>query len=155
MACLMAAELQHSDLAVQLMAGLKLRGWKSTSALRNFVCLLCSQKHPLTIDQMTRLPGMETYHRVTVYRLVMRLEHEGLIRSISFAGRARRFILDGLCTALGYALCSKCNTLHELNAAPLLMKSCDENALAGWTNLRTELLYFGICPACVLCESRG
>ena len=126
-------------------------GMRKTRVLELALGVLVSENRPMRLDDLATSPELQGQcDRATVYRLLKRLEEQGLIRRLGLHERAAYYVMQFPGEHGDYLICRDCGSIERLR------RHCPVEALeqeiareTGYAELHHELEFFGICPACV------
>ena len=105
---------------------------------------------PLRLDDLATSEVLDGQcDQATVYRLLKRLEENGLIRRLGLHERAAYYVMQFPGEHGDYLICRDCGSIERLQ------RNCPVEALekeiageTGYLDLQHELEFFGTCPAC-------
>lgn len=112
---------------------------------------LIKSPRPLTLASLADEPRLkEQCDRATVYRLLVRLEENGVIRRLGLHDRAAYYTMKYPDEHGDYLICSECGNIEELDIHCPVEELEEEIAeKSGYQRLYHELEFFGVCPGCV------
>jgi len=139
-----------SNVAGAILCELQARGFRRTAALGNLIREMVAHAAPATLTYWASLPTLRELNPVTIYRLMMRLEQAGMVRRLHLGERAQCFQLIQPGPQPDYLVCTNCGELEPVQLPPELRSLEQRLALqSGWTAVRHELEFFGLCPDCM------
>ncbi|CAN5491413.1 Fur family transcriptional regulator [soil metagenome] len=126
------------------------RGLRRTNALRQLLAVLVESPSPLTLQELVETDRLrDLCDRVTLYRLLDRLEKIGLVRRLGLHERAAHFTIALPGRHDDYLVCTGCGTIEKLDMecpVEILEKQVAKDS--GFTDVHHELEFFGTCPEC-------
>lgn len=125
-------------------------GMRRTHTLDAVLGLLLATHRPLSASEIVdSAPLKGKCDPATVYRMVVRLEEQGILRRLGLRDRAAHYTIRHPHTHDDYIVCTRCGTIEELDMQCPVEALEDEIARkSGFTNLDHELEFFGVCPSC-------
>ncbi len=125
-------------------------GLRRTKALRELLAVLVPSPNPLTLQELGDTDRLrDLCDRVTLYRLLDRLEKIGLIRRLGFHERAAHFAIALPGRHDDYLVCTGCGTIEKLDMeCPVEMLEKQVAKESGFRDVHHELEFFGTCPDC-------
>ncbi|KJV07474.1 Fur family transcriptional regulator [Methylocucumis oryzae] len=135
---------------------LKEHGLRTTKAALNVLEVLDSVNTPYSHDDLAQLINLRSngkiiIDRVTLYRILDRLVHSGMVRKIQGADRTWRFMLNNHSIS-GYFECDNCHTfvaLPEDPDIPKLLHTINQRLLTqGIHSSELAVTAHGICHDC-------
>ena len=88
--------------------------------------------------------------KATVYRLLLRLEAQGVIRRLGLHERSAFFIFLYPGEHHDFLICTDCGKIEEIGmACPVEALENEVAGKFGYRGIYHELEFFGLCPACV------
>lgn len=125
-------------------------GLRRTRALKEVLRTLVSATRPLTLADMAGSPALKNLcDKATVYRLLTRLEHNGIIRRLGLHDRAAYYTMIFPGHHDDYLICTQCGAIEKLDlACPVEKLEAQISKESGYRRLYHELEFFGVCPAC-------
>lgn len=127
------------------------KGIRKTAGLVEMMAVLSGLAAPASMTELVRDPRMRRWNRTTVYRLIKRLESTGLVCQVNIPHCGRLYWLNrsGGNFGAGFLVCRECRSVVELGLAPHLRAIVDRMShRTGWSGLRCELEFFGVCSDC-------
>ncbi len=126
------------------------RGLRRTKALEEVLRTLIGSPRPLTLADLVESKALRNQcDKATVYRLLMRLEENGILRRLGLHDRCAYFTMKYPGKHSDYLICSECGTIEELDiACPVEALEKEISAKSGYRKLYHELEFFGVCPDC-------
>jgi Fur family ferric uptake transcriptional regulator len=123
---------------------------RRTRALEELLRELVERDTPATFSDLAASPRMAPQcDKATVYRLLVRLEENGLVRRLGSHGRSTYFYLNYPGEHHDYLICSECGTIEKLDiACPVEALEEEVARTSGYRRLYHELEFFGVCPDC-------
>ena len=141
-----------TDLHAIILEKCKKAGLRRTKSLSALLETLIEASAPATLAELAESKKMANMcDKVTVYRLLQRLEDKGVVRRLGLHERSAYFALihpGQHCT--DYLICTECNSIEPIKAAcPVHALEREIAESSGFQNLYHELEFFGVCPECV------
>ena len=135
--------------AVQLaLKRLSALGYRQTALLLTVLKEMASHHSPVTLSGLMSLPGIGACDPSSVYRLVKRLESEGIVTKLGLGHKAPHYILNMPGHQHSYLICKLCGVLEETCEQAPVSTECVDCHFAPWTKVKSELWFTGICPNC-------
>ncbi len=127
---------------------------RRTRALEVVIEELARRGKPSTLAEMSGTPLVKMQcDPATVYRLVMKLEEQGLVRRLGFHERSSYFMLVIPNHHHDYLVCTQCGAIEQLDmACPVHALEKKLEKQSGYSGIYHELEFFGVCPACTLAQ---
>ncbi len=128
----------------------RIAGLRRTRALEAVLMSLVSANRPLTLAHVAGSPSLKNgCDKVTVYRLLTRLEHHGIIRRLGLHDRSAYYSMIFPGRHDDYLICTACGVIEKLDlACPVEKLEAQISRESGFRKLYHELEFFGVCPAC-------
>ncbi len=128
------------------------RGLRRTKALQELLRVLIAAERPLNLTELESAPELsDQCDRVTLYRLLSRLEERGIVRRLGFRERAAYFTFCYPGEHHDYLICTDCGKIESLSlACPVEALEKQVMADTGFSGLYHELEFFGRCPKCAI-----
>lgn len=125
-------------------------GMRRTQALDSVLRLLMEGGRPMTAGEIAEAPTLKGHcDPATVYRLLVRLEENGILRRLGLRDRAAHYAIRHDHTHDDYIVCTRCGSIEELEMdCPVEALEAEIARKSGFTNLDHELEFFGVCPSC-------
>ncbi|MEM7395196.1 MAG: Fur family transcriptional regulator [Verrucomicrobiota bacterium] len=125
-------------------------GLRRTRALVAVIRTLASRDTPTTLADLAKEELMEeTCDQATIYRILIRLEEEGITRRLGLHNRAAYYILNYPETHRDYLICTECGMIDTLDVScPVEALEKEISNQSGYKKLYHELEFFGVCPDC-------
>ncbi len=125
-------------------------GLRKTVLLEKVLQLLLHHTEPVTIQALQQSPDISNAcDPATLYRLLARLESNGIVRRIGLHERAAHYILNSSAGHHDYVVCVDCGEVRPLDiecpVGPLEEQVSRET---GFENIYHELQFYGRCPKC-------
>lgn len=141
----------HSTLS-HLLTKCKESGLRKTKSLVALLQTMTEKSVPVTITDLIESPMLsDQCDKVTIYRLLQRLNENGIIRRIGLHERSAYFILLLPDRHKDYLICTSCNHIEAIKApCPVHQLEEDIAKQSGYKKLFHELEFFGICPSCAI-----
>lgn len=126
-------------------------GLRRTWALEELLNQLIHAKRPLTLaDLADAAPLKDKCDRATVFRLLVRLEKQGILRRLGLHDRSAYYTLNVPGQHSDYLICTECGAIERLDiACPVEALEAQISKQSGFQKLYHELEFFGVCPSCV------
>jgi len=125
-------------------------GLRKTKSLVALLETLLEMNRPVTLMELCESSKLKTLcDKVTIYRLLQRLNENGIIRRLGLHERSAYFALLIPGTHCDYLICTGCNSIEPIKAAcPVHALEKEIAEKSGYKKLYHELEFFGICPKC-------
>ena len=128
-------------------------GWASSSLASSTRIsqppLKLEQRRPLSLAQLAECDRLAGCDRATVYRLLVRLESNGIVRRLGLHERSAFFTLLLPGEHRDYLICTECGTIDTIDiACPVEALEKEVQRKSGFRGLYHELEFFGVCPSC-------
>lgn len=141
---------EHASQVAALIQRCREAGLRRTALLDIVLRILTENTQPLTTNELVEREEVKNQcDPATVYRLLTRLEENGLLRRLGLRDRSAHYVLRQQHSHDDYLVCTECGTIEQLDMeCPV---SSMEKAIAkqsGFRNLEHELEFFGVCPDC-------
>jgi Fe2+ or Zn2+ uptake regulation protein len=132
----------------QAVAILRHHGMRRTRILNLVLHDLARRTRPATIAEVGESLG-ETVDPATLYRMMERLLHAGVVRRLGLHERAHHYELLTPGQHKDYLICTRCGAIGEINEACPVHDLQDILAKrTGYTELQHDLVFYGVCPEC-------
>ena len=130
-------------------------GMRRTQALESVLNLLLNSESPMTAGEIVEAPALKGHcDPATVYRLLVRLEENGILRRLGLRDRAAHYTIRHAHHHDDYIVCTKCGSIEELEMeCPVEALEAEIAKKSGFTHLDHELEFFGVCPSCTASDS--
>ncbi len=128
----------------------RMAGLRRTRALVAVLKSLVTAHSPLTLADVAGSPELKNgCDKATVYRLLTRLEHHGIIRRLGLHDRSAYYSMIFPGRHDDYLICTACGVIEKLDlACPVEKLEAQISRESGFRKLYHELEFFGICPSC-------
>lgn len=125
-------------------------GMRRTQALIDTLRELIARDAPATLSELAESPALrDRCDKATVYRLLMRLEGNGLVRRLGLHERAAYFTIKYPGHHSDYLVCTQCGSIDTLDiSCPVEALEKDVSQRSGFKELYHELEFYGVCPQC-------
>lgn len=125
-------------------------GLRRTWALEELLNLLIATAKPLTLADLADSPTLkDRCDRATVFRLLVRLEKQGILRRLGLHDRSAYYTLNVPGKHSDYLICTECGVIEKLDiACPVEALEAKISKQSGFKKLYHELEFFGVCPLC-------
>lgn len=124
-------------------------GLRKTRALVDLLAEMVEQRRPLSLAQLADCDRLAGCDRATVYRLLVRLESNGIVRRLGLHERSAFFTLLLPGEHRDYLICTECGTIDTIDiACPVEALEKEVQRKSGFRGLYHELEFFGVCPSC-------
>lgn len=156
-ACVLPGELACSGMSLKsaskiddVLIRCRNAGLRRTRALEAVLLKLVNAVRPLTLaDVAATLAHKNGCDQATVYRLLTRLEHHGIIRRLGLHNRSAYYSMIFPGRHDDYLICTACGVIEKLDlACPVEKLEAQISRESGFQKLYHELEFFGVCPAC-------
>lgn len=146
----MEEEKSNEDRLDWALACCREQGLRRTKALEAVLGSLVNSEKPLSLNQLEQTPYFqEQGDRVTIYRLLMKLEMHRLVRRLGLHDRSMYFVMNYPHSHEDYLICKDCGKIETINlACPVEELEEEVSQKSGYQDLYHELEFFGTCPAC-------
>lgn len=125
-------------------------GLRRTRALSDVLSILIQACQPITLGDIADSEALASgADKATVYRLLIKLEHHGLIRRLGLHDRAAYYTINLPGEHHDYLICNDCGRIERLDIAcpvEVLEKTISQNS--GFKRIYHELTFYGQCPEC-------
>jgi len=149
-----SAESEIEALLPGLLDRVRAEGLRRSPTLIALLLEMARDDRPRTLASLAEIPTLAGRDPVTIYRVIMKLEGAGMVRRLSLGSRAHHFQLIRPGRQPDYLICTDCGSLQEITEAAFLVRvEEDVAARSGWSSVRHELEFFGVCPNCAEPES--
>lgn len=128
----------------------KKAGLRKTTSLVALVKTMLNLTLPVTLADLLETKELKNKcNKVTVYRILQRLNENGIVRRIGLHERSAYFILLLPDSHRDYLICTSCNHIETIKApCPVHELEKELAGQTGYKKLFHELEFFGICPKC-------
>lgn len=124
------------------------QGMRRTRILVLVLRELARRGGPATVAEMGEALG-DDVDPATLYRMVERLLHVGVVRRVGLHDRAQHVELVIPGRHRDYLICTECGAVGEIiEGCPVGPVEAHLAKRTGYRNLRHELLFYGTCPEC-------
>ncbi|HSJ01025.1 MAG: Fur family transcriptional regulator [Verrucomicrobium sp.] len=125
-------------------------GLRRTWALEELLKKLIESAKPLTLaDLADAEPLKDKCDRATVFRLLVRLEKQGILRRLGLHDRSAYYTMNFPGEHSDYLICTECGVIEKLDiACPVEALEAKISKQSGFKKLYHELEFFGVCPLC-------
>lgn len=125
-------------------------GLRKTALLEKVLRCLLGHAEPITIQLLQQSPEIaDACDPATLYRLLARLEGNGIVRRIGLHERAAHYILNSSVGHHDYVVCVECGDVRSLDiecpVGPIEERVSRET---GFKDIYHELQFYGRCPKC-------
>ena len=129
---------------------LRQRGMRRTRALELVIEEMALAGRPVTIQELAAKKSLQQQcDHATVYRLVIKLLEQGLVRKLGLHERSAYFTLLVPGEHHDYLVCTECGTIESIDmSCPVKQLEEDIMATSGFQRVYHELEFYGVCPAC-------
>lgn len=141
----------HAMPFAQILHSLESSGWRCSATLVQLIRALHQLKHPVSLAELHHVPELRSRHRVTLYKLLLRLEERGVVRRLHLRAGGSVFQLITSAHMPDYLICTGCHSLYEIPAEPVLTTQLYETCrlnFGGWKVNHHELKFYGTCLEC-------
>ena len=142
------AEIQ--EYVADCIKALRSRGMRRTRALELVIEELAKSGKPLTIAELAAKRSLKTQcDQATVYRLVMKLLEQTMVRKLGLQDRSAYFALLIPGEHHDYLVCTECGTIKNIDmSCPVGKLEKDIMKRSGFKEVYHELEFYGVCPKC-------
>ena len=124
------------------------RGLRRTKAMEELLRYLIDADKPRTLADCATELG-DQCDKATVYRLLVRLEENGIIRRLGLHDRSAYFTMRYPDRHNDYLICTECGSIDSLDiSCPVEALEREISEKSGFQKLYHELEFFGVCPEC-------
>lgn len=123
-------------------------GYRRTPLLHTVLSEMATSHAPVTVSDLMSMPGIGECDHSSAYRLLKRLESEGIVTRLGVAHKAPHYMLVMPGHQHTYLVCTMCGVLEEADCPPPAKGVCVDCEFTPWTNVKPELWFTGICPDC-------
>jgi Fur family transcriptional regulator, ferric uptake regulator len=126
------------------------QGLRRTKALEELLFTLIEAGKPMTLAELAGSKRLiDQCDKVTVFRLLQRLNEHGIVRRLGLHERAAFFTLLEPGKHSDFLICTSCGKIDAIKAPCPVHKLEEEiREKTGYSGLYHELEFFGVCPAC-------
>jgi len=126
-------------------------GLRRTKAMEELLRTLAAENRPMRLAELAESEALATQcDKATVYRLLLRLEAQGVIRRLGLHERSAFFIFLYPGEHHDFLICTDCGKIEEIGmACPVEVLENEVARKFGYRGIYHELEFFGLCPACV------
>jgi len=126
-------------------------GLRRTWALEELLKLLIVSQRPLTLADLAESSTLkDRCDKATVFRLLVRLEKQGILRRLGLHDRSAYYTINLPGKHSDYLICTQCGVIETLDiACPVEKLEVQISKDSGFKKLYHELEFFGVCPQCV------
>jgi len=126
-------------------------GLRKTRALEEVLREMINRDSPLRLEDLVSAENLaDQCDRATVYRLLRRLEENGILRRLGLHERAAYYVMKYPDEHGDYLICRECGTIERLQrSCPVEKLEKELAAETGYADLQHELEFFGTCPGCI------
>ena len=123
-------------------------GLRRTIAMKEALQKLIAASRPLSISEVAN--AMHEYcDKVTVYRLLDRLEKHGVVRRVGLHEREGHYTMRYPDEHSDYLICTECGSVESIDVpCPVGELEKELSERSGFRDLYHELEFFGVCPKC-------
>lgn len=136
------------DVVRVALSRLSLLGYRQTPLLHAVLTEMAAHHTPVTINDLMALPNIRDCNPSTTYRLLKRLESEGIVTCLGMAHRAPHYLLVMPGHQHAYLVCKICGVFEETDASYSPPNVCGDCEFAPWSQVQPEVWFTGICPDC-------
>jgi len=126
-------------------------GMRKTRATIEVLKALVDAKGPVSLNELCAENGplKAEYEMPTIFRLMTRLEQQGLVQKLGFRDRAAYYTLRLKNRHHDYLICTDCGNIEALEiACPVHELEIDIAKKHGFSEIYHELEFYGKCPSC-------
>lgn len=137
-------------LAAELLNRAREAGLRRTKALENILAILVTAHQPLSLADIAESPDLTSgADKATVYRVLIKLEELGFIRSLGLHDRSTYYTLIHAGHHDDYLICTQCGRIQRLDiSCPVEALEKQIETATGFRKLYHELEFYGLCPKC-------
>ncbi len=141
---------EADPILTELIERCRAAGMRRTHALEAVLRRLLESDQPLTATQIAETEGLSgQFDPATIYRMLQRLEDNGLLRRLGLRDRSSYYVIRHGHTHDDYIVCTECGSIQGLQmACPVEALEAEIATQTGFQKLDHELEFFGICPDC-------
>jgi Fur family ferric uptake transcriptional regulator len=127
------------------------KGLRKTRALEEVLRELILQDKPLRLEDLAKSKSLANQcDRATLYRLLIRLEENKIVKRLGLHERAAYYVMKYPDQHGDYLICRDCGSIEKLNhVCPVEQLEKQLAVETGYADLQHELEFFGTCPDCV------
>ncbi|WP_240914679.1 transcriptional repressor [Roseimicrobium sp. ORNL1] len=125
-------------------------GLRRTTALEDLLKALLESPRPMTLGELAESKLLKNRcDRATVFRLLVRLEKQGILRRLGLHDRSAYYTVNLPDGHHDYLICTECGAIEQLDiACPVEQLEAQIARDSGFRKLYHELEFFGVCPKC-------
>ena len=129
---------------------LRARGMRRTRALELVIEEMARAGRPVTVQELASTEALALQcDQATVYRLVIKLLEQGLVRKLGLHERSAYFALLVPGEHHDYLVCTDCGAIQSLDmSCPVSKLEEDIMRQSGFRGVYHELEFYGVCPEC-------
>ena len=118
--------------------------------MHTLLTILAESDRPMTLAALAESETLSgECDKATVYRLLVRLEGQGVIRRLGLHERSAYFSFLYPGEHHDYLICTDCGDIKEIGlSCPLATLEKEVSEKFGYQSLYHELEFFGRCPSC-------
>ncbi len=122
--------------------------YRQTPLLHAVLTEMAEHHVPVTINHLMALPSISDSDYSSTYRLLKRLESEGIVTCLGVAQKAPHYLLVMPGHQHAYLVCKVCGVLEETDASYSSPTVCGDCEFTPWSHVQSEVWFTGICPEC-------
>ena len=124
---------------------------RRTRALELVIEEMAKAGRPVTTQELASTAALaQQCDQATVYRLVIKLLEQGLVRKLGLHERSAYFALLVPGEHHDYLVCTDCGAIQTLDiSCPVAKLEEDIMKTSGFQEIYHELEFYGTCPECV------
>lgn len=132
-------------------------GMRRTPALEHLVRAMYAAGLPRTWQELGAAPELAGYcDKATVFRLLKRLEENGIVRKIGTHERSARYMIQSAGCHHDFLVCRECGQLEVLDlACPAEKLEREIEGRTGYAGLTHDLTFYGVCRECQEAARQG
>jgi Fur family ferric uptake transcriptional regulator len=125
-------------------------GLRRTKAMEELLRTLVGEGRPMTLAELAASGALaDQCDKATVYRLLVRLEGQGIIRRLGLHERSAYFMFLFPGEHQDFLICTDCGKIEEIGMrCPVGALEQEVTEKFGYRGIYHELEFFGRCPGC-------
>lgn len=141
---------QSARLVQETVSRCRALGLRRTAALEDLLKVLIESPRPMTLGELSESKLLKNRcDRATVFRLLVRLEKQGILRRLGLHDRSAYYTVNLPDGHHDYLICTECGAIEQLDiACPVEQLEAQIARDSGFRKLYHELEFFGVCPKC-------
>ncbi len=127
-------------------------GLRRTKAMEELLRTLIENDRPMTLAELASSEALsDQCDKATVYRLLVRLQGQGIVRRLGLHERSAYFTFIYPGEHYDYLICTDCGKIEEIGlSCPVEALEKEVTDKFGYRGIYHELEFFGRCPGCAV-----